>query len=242
MNVHPQINRFGEQAILLQWDFKITPENLFWLLGIKEFIAVELFKSKVYIINTYNSLLINYDESIEYIYDDLLSLERIDFQNIKPSIYTSKLYKIPVCYDLDFGLDLEELALEKKRSVSEIIYLHTAPVYTLYFMGFLPGFLYLGGMDESLKMSRKKEPRKSVLKGAVGIAENQTGIYPKSSPAGWQIIGNSPINLFDLNSEKPNIFNAGDRIQFYEISKEEHAVIREKSIQNKFNLRAETNV
>ena len=109
--------------------------------------------------------------------------------------------------------------------------MHTAPVYQIYFIGFLPGFLYLGGLDEKLQISRKKTPRRSVEKGSVGIGENQTGIYPKNSPGGWQILGKCPVELFDKNEALPSVFSAGDKIKFDAVSKEEFYRI-EKEIEN----------
>lgn len=228
MQVNPRINRLGAQAILLQWDFEISPENLKFLLSVKKYIAQNVVKQEVEITNTYNSLLINYVSSIESVYSDFERLKALDFQSIPVEAVASKLYRVPVCYDAEFGLDLELLAKEKSLTIDELIRLHTAPEYTLYFIGFLPGFLYLGGMDERLKMPRKSEPRASVLKGAVGIAENQTGIYPNSSPAGWQIIGNCPVALFDPKSDPPCPFAAGDRIQFYSISKAKYDKIQQE--------------
>lgn len=228
MHLKPGINRLGEQAILLQWDFKISPENLKFLLSVKKYIAQNVVKQEVEITNTYDSILINYVISIESVYSDFERLKTLDFQNIPLETVASKLYRVPVCYDAEFGLDLELLAKEKSLTINEVIRLHTAPEYTLYFIGFLPGFLYLGGMDERLKMPRKSEPRASVLKGAVGIAENQTGIYPNSSPAGWQIIGNCPVALFDPKSDPPCPFAPGDRIQFYSVSKEKYDEIQQE--------------
>ena len=228
MQVNPRINRLGTQAILLQWDFEITPENLKFLLSVKKHIAQSIIKQNVEIINTYNSLLINYIYSIESVYSDFERLKALDFQSIPVEAVPSILYHVPVCYDAEFGLDLELLAKEKSLTIDELISLHTAPEYRLYFIGFLPGFLYLGGMDERLKMPRKSEPRASVLKGAVGIAENQTGIYPNSSPAGWQIIGNCPVALFDPKSDPPCPFAPGDRIQFYSVSKAKYYEIQQE--------------
>src|SRR5690606_21098903 len=94
--------------------------------------------------------------------------------------------------------------------VEEIISRHLSSIYTVYFIGFLPGFLYLGGLDKTLQIARKKSPRKRVEKGAVGIGENQTGIYPKDSPGGWQIIGNSPIEILDKNRLPPCPISPGD--------------------------------
>ena len=242
MNLKPRIIRYGERAILLQWDFKIASENLQFILSIKKYLCDFYIKRKVYINNTYNSLLVVYRISIDCIYDDLLYLKTLDFSTIKLLRSSGNFYRIPVCYDLEFGLDLEFLATQKSMQVNEIINLHTAADYTLYFMGFLPGFLYLGGMPETLAYPRKIHPRKSILKGAVGIAENQTGIYPTSSPAGWQIIGNSPVNLFDKNKTKPSPFKAGDRIKFYEITLKEHQLITNDIAQGTFQLKPETDV
>lgn len=228
MYLKPGINRLGEQAILLQWNFEISPENLKFLLSVKKYIAQNIVKQEVEITSTYSSILINYVNSIESVYSDFERLKALDFHNIPLEIVASKLYRVPVCYDAEFGLDLELLAKEKSLTIDEIIHLHTAPQYTLYFIGFLPGFLYLGGMDERLKMPRKSEPRASVLKGAVGIAENQTGIYPNSSPAGWQIIGNCPVALFDPKSHPPCPFAPGDSIQFNSVSKEKYNEIQQE--------------
>ena len=95
-----------------------------------------------------------------------------------------------------FGIDLDEIAQKKKLSIDEIIELHTTPKYQVFSIGFLPGFLYLGGLDKRLHFDRKSVPRLAVKKGAVGIGGMQTGIYPKTSPGGWHIIGNSPVIFF----------------------------------------------
>ncbi|MGB5944057.1 MAG: 5-oxoprolinase subunit PxpB [Leeuwenhoekiella sp.] len=229
----PKISRLGKQAILLQWDFEIRPDYLFWLLAVRKKLKAETLKSNIQITNTYNSLLINYNDTIGFIYNDLVLLERLDFSLISVGELESKLFRLPVCYDKQFGLDLDELSSRNSVSIADIIQLHSVPIYTIYFLGFLPGFPYLGGMDERLKISRKNEPRKAVKKGAVGIAENQTGIYPKSSPAGWQIIGNCPVNLFDPKAKNPSPFSAGDRIQFYPVSKAEHEEVQSAEFQFK---------
>jgi KipI family sensor histidine kinase inhibitor len=101
----------------------------------------------------------------------------------------------------------------------------------------LPGFLYLGGLDKKLQISRKIQPRMLVQKGAVGIGENQTGIYPKSSPGGWQIIGNSPVPLFDKNRLPPCEISAGDKVKFYQVSKSEFEKISEEITQGKFQFK-----
>ncbi len=104
----------------------------------------------------------------------------------------------------------------------EVIRLHTGHTYVVYGIGFLPGFMYLGGLPETLEVPRKSAPRLEVRKGSVGLAGKQTGIYPQQSPGGWNIIGNCPIPLFNVEKEQPCFVNVGDRIQFYAINKGEY--------------------
>jgi inhibitor of KinA len=131
-----------------------------------------------------------------------------------------------VCYDSIFGLDLIEISKQKGMSEDAIIKLHSQTFYTVYFIGFLPGFLYLGGLDEKLYFPRKETPRLKVEKGAVAIGGKQTGVYPNISPGGWQIIGNSPISFFDSSKGEPCFAKSGDKIEFYAISKEKYDDIK----------------
>lgn len=141
-------------------------------------------------------------------------------QHIKSNEEQSRLIKIPVCYDEKFGIDLIRIAEEKKLSKEEIIQLHTTKQYRVYMLGFLPGFPYMGEVDERIAMSRKSQPQ-SVAAGSVGIAGKQTGIYSLSSPGGWNIIGRTPLQLFDQSKDEPTLLRAGDIVEFYSISKEE---------------------
>ena len=130
------------------------------------------------------------------------------------------LHRIPVCYEPPYGMDLAALATEKQLSVPAIIDLHTARRYRVYMIGFLPGFAYLGPVDEQLITPRKPQPV-TVPAGSVGIAGAQTGIYPLSSPGGWTIIGRTPLKLFDPHAETPVPLKAGDEVQFFAVGKEE---------------------
>ncbi len=239
---YPQIKPMGDRAILIDFDQKLDENLLGKLLNFKEFIEKELLEDKVEVINTYCSLLIIYPCTIENIYEKVSAINRlISTANIGNN-YNSKVFKIPVCYEEEFGLDLAYLSKEKNLEISEIIEIHTAPLYTVFFIGFLPGFLYLGGLDNRLQISRKTTPRIKVQKGAVGIGENQTGIYPKSSPGGWQIIGNSPITFFDKNIDPPCEISPGDKVKFYSISKDEYLQISKEIEQGKFHLKGENYV
>jgi inhibitor of KinA len=110
---------------------------------------------------------------------------------------------IPVCYGGDFGPDLEEVAGINQLTVQEVIKLHSQPTYQVFMIGFIPGFAYLGGMDARLDTPRKTTPRKAVPAGSVGIAGAQTGVYPMETPGGWQIIGQTPLQLFDAVRNQP---------------------------------------
>ena len=129
------------------------------------------------------------------------------------------MWKIPVCYDVDFGLDLQETANQLQLSITELIKYHTSPRYTVYGIGFLPGFMYLGGLPHQLEIKRKTTPRLHVPRGSVGLAGRQTGIYPQDSPGGWNIIGKCPIPMFNLKLENPCFVNVGDQVQFYAINR-----------------------
>ena len=137
----------------------------------------------------------------------------------RPALETAATrWKIPVCYDAKFGIDLEAMSKTIKLSEEEIIQRHSQAVYTVYFIGFLPGFLYLGGLDDRLTIERKSDPRLEVAKGSVAIGGSQTGIYPMNSAGGWNIIGKTPISLFDVENEHPCFAQAGDNIQFTPIN------------------------
>lgn len=128
---------------------------------------------------------------------------------------------IQVCYGGDFGPDLEEVAGRHRFSIAEVVRLHSAATYKVYMIGFVPGFAYLGGMDERLATPRKATPRKSVPSGAVGIAGQQTGVYPLETPGGWQIIGRTPLRLFDQNRRQPSLLKPGDTVIFKAIDAKE---------------------
>ena len=233
----PRVRAMGERAILIEFEPEISENTLGKVLFYKNKIENHYFEVKVEVINTYNSLLVYYDYTIENVYDEVLALKSL-FQGTKITKNTTvQLYNIPVCYDAEFGLDLKLISRKKNLSLDQIIQLHTQPIYTVYFIGFLPGFLYLGGLDKKLQISRKIQPRMLVQKGAVGIGENQTGIYPKSSPGGWQIIGNSPVPLFDKNRLPPCEISAGDRVKFYQVSKSEFLKISEEIKEGEFQFK-----
>ncbi|MCS5489717.1 5-oxoprolinase subunit PxpB [Algoriphagus limi] len=146
-----------------------------------------------------------------------LSFPSIDLNSKKEKA----TWKIPVCYGGKFGKDLERLCKEKKLTEKEFIELHSKTSYRLDFYGFLPGFMYLSGLDESLSFPRKQFPERVVKAGSVGIGGNQTGIYPIDSPGGWQLIGKTPISVFSPFENPPVKPKVGDQIVFVPITEDE---------------------
>lgn len=131
---------------------------------------------------------------------------------------STTIWQVPVCYEPEYGQDLNSLAESKNLSLTELIQLHSEPVYRIHFFGFLPGFFYLNGLSPRLHTPRKSVPLLAVPAGSVAIGGSQTGIYPMQSPGGWHIIGRSPLNFFDIQQPVPVWAKPGEQIQFVPIS------------------------
>jgi inhibitor of KinA len=133
----------------------------------------------------------------------------------------SRLIKIPVCYDPEFGVDLDLVAEHTKLSEGEIVDLHSRGEYRVACIGFVPGFPFLAGLPKNLATPRRDVPRKEIPSGSVGIGGTQTGIYPLRSPGGWNLIGRTPLRLFDPIKNPPTLLRPGDRVRFRVITREE---------------------
>lgn len=166
---------------------------------------------------SYRSLLIQYDpahRSMERLMLDVESVLEGGWTDADPG----RLIEIPVNYGGSEGPDLDEVAAHARLSPEEVVRRHSGVDYPVYLIGFTPGFPYLGGMDASLCTPRKATPRERVPAGSVGIAETQTGIYPIDSPGGWQLIGRTPLRLFDPDRAEPFLVRAGDTVRFVPLS------------------------
>lgn len=142
---------------------------------------------------------------------------------------TGRTVEIPVCYGGELGPDLGEVARQNQLTEQEVIDIHAGGDYLIYMIGFAPGFPYIGGMSERIATPRRKSPRLSIPTGSVGIAGNQTGVYPMETPGGWQIIGRTPLRLFRPEDNPPSLLKAGDRVRFFPISLEEFQAYEEGS-------------
>jgi KipI family sensor histidine kinase inhibitor len=133
---------------------------------------------------------------------------------------------IPVCYGGEAGEDLDAVAAHAQLSTGEVIARHTSVTYRVAMLGFAPGFPYLLGLDPALAMPRRSDPRTRVPAGSVAIGGQQTGIYPQELPGGWQLIGRTPLALFDVAAESPSLFQPGDRVRFRAIDEREYQRLR----------------
>ncbi|WP_299433042.1 5-oxoprolinase subunit PxpB [uncultured Maribacter sp.] len=218
------IRPFGQHAILIEWPNIVDEAILEDILQFKTYLAKNfLFPEKWEIIPSYNSLtLVERNFPINF---NVLKHNIKQWYSKKSAVEIKReknLWKLPVCYDTDFGVDLEEVASTVNKSVEEVIALHTKQSYTIYGIGFLPGFMYLGGLPADLEVSRREVPRQKVLKGSVGLAGKQTGIYPQQSPGGWNIIGSCPVSMFKVTRENPVFVSVGDKVEFFAIERAEY--------------------
>lgn len=222
-NYSLSIRPFGVHAILVEWPNEVQEAILEDILQFTSYLELNCLNvTKWEIVPAYNSVTL------------ILREKPIDFDKLKQRLgrwYQESqivqarqryLWRLPVCYDLEFGIDLIEVSEQLQMSVAEVIEAHTSNVYTVYGIGFLPGFMYLGGLPSQLEVPRKSTPRLKVQKGAVGLASKQTGIYPQESPGGWNIIGNCPVSMFNPKSNDPCFVSVGDKVQFYSIENAAH--------------------
>ena len=161
---------------------------------------------------------INHTLPFHYICEQLNRLLPTIETGTKPQTRT---VEIPVCYGGELGPDLEIVAKVNQLTIDEVIAIHTSTEYLVYMLGFAPGFPYLGGMSEKIATPRKETPRLTIPSQSVGIAGQQTGIYPIETPGGWQIIGRTPLQLFRPNENPPSTLKAGDKVRFISISHQE---------------------
>ena len=173
------------------------------------------------IIPSYTSILLHYD--LKYFTNDLI----VEFlkQNLSLEIDIEKeegrLIEIPIYYDIEVGFDLERISRLSKLNITEIIRIHSSTVYSVYTIGFLPGFAYLGEVDKKIATPRLETPRTKIPKGSLGIADNQSAVYPVASPGGWNIIGRTYLDMFDKNLDGFSYLSVGDRVKFKPIDRNE---------------------
>ncbi len=209
-----EIKIAGDCAVSVVFGNEISESVNDRVAGLRRIVESEGLSGITGCIPTYRALLIRYDPALLR-YADLKAYIEACSENLNVSgASEAVVYVVPVFYGEAFGPDLGNVMAENGLSEDEVIEIHTSADYRIYMLGFTPGFPYLGGMDERIATPRLKQPRTKISAGSVGIAGSQTGIYPIDSPGGWQIIGRTPLKLFDVGGNPPCLLEAGNYIRF----------------------------
>jgi inhibitor of KinA len=208
----------GDRGLLLEFGDEISLEVNEKVRRMALAIREEGIEGIIEAVPTYRSLLIIYNPLILSIEELKERLGGIEEGLQRTPFPEPKLIRIPVVYGGPYGSDLDDVARYHRITPEEVIRLHCSKPYLIYMIGFMPGFPYMGDLPEALVTPRLKTPRLSVPPGSVAIAQRQTGIYSMESPGGWQILGRTPVRLFDPEKEFPVLLQMGDLVQFYPIS------------------------
>ena len=226
-----KIYNISDQGIICDFGNEITKEINAKVIGFFNYINNNLdIKNELGIINcvpSYNKIVIQYDllvtssdAIIKYI--SSIKEDSLTYQN------NQKKFDLPICYDTEYGLDLESISKQNKISIEEIIHLHLETSFYVYMMGFLPGFPFMGDLNNKLFTSRLTTPGVLVPANSVAIVEKFCAIYPFESPGGWNIIGKTPTKLFEKNKKNPSLLYPGAQVKFKSISKKTLMVMESK--------------
>jgi len=217
----PTYRIMGDRALLVELGEEIHPAINRRVRKLQMILEAHPIVGILEMVPTYRSLLIVYDPLTRTFSEIRQKIhERLPLMN-RMRIPAARTLSLPVCYGGAYGPDLSWVARHHGLTEEEVIRFHTGTVYRVYMLGFTPGYAYMGELPPEIVTPRRKTPRTHVPKGSVGIARKQTGIYPVVSPGGWQIIGRTPLELFDPDTWPPALLGMGDRVHFFEIKKED---------------------
>jgi inhibitor of KinA len=213
-DIEYKIFPIGDSSLTIEFDFLIDFQLNQFVLDLANSIDNQVFSSIIECVSAYNSLSIYYQPNRFLSFNQMKFLiekwiKEFEWRGVVNE--NQNIVEIPTIYE---GEDIENVANHCQISVSELIKIHSEPTYRVFMMGFLPGFAYLGGMNDKIAIPRKETPRLKVQVGSVGIAGKQTGIYPLDSPGGWKIIGRTNLKLFDKKQTNPILLKAGDLVKF----------------------------
>jgi len=227
-----EISQISETSVLVEFGMKISEDINKKVRTLCTYLDEKPFNGMIEYVPAFTSISIIYNpldmnsespyEVVKTILDNIIS--KLDFSLADEE----HIVEIPVCYGSEFGQDIEQVAKINNITVDEVIKIHSEGKYLVYMIGFAPGFPYLGGMSEKIAAPRRESPRTAIPEGSVGIAGMQTGVYPIETPGGWQLIGKTPLKMFDLNRNPKSLLKAGDIAKFYPISYEEYVKLKEE--------------
>ncbi|TCP23742.1 inhibitor of KinA [Scopulibacillus darangshiensis] len=226
----------GDSAIMITFGNEIKYDTHKKIKAFMDSLENDPFVGLIECVPAFINLTIFYDPLVVYnLYKKRNKTESMSPYKVVSSIIKKRLQQIdsnqelihrtvsiPVCYGGEFGPDLEYVARHNNLTTDEVIYIHSNGEYLAYMIGFAPGFPFLGGLSEKIATPRRPSPRTAIPAGSVGIAGAQTGVYPISTPGGWQLIGATPMKLFLPNDNPPSLLQAGDIVTFSPISQDEY--------------------
>ncbi|WP_210463062.1 5-oxoprolinase subunit PxpB [Rufibacter roseolus] len=232
-----KIYPLGDTAVVLQLGDEIAVETHGQVKAVVRFLNQHSFPGLIEYVPAFTTVTIYYDPWLvsEWGKSDPYAAVEENLRQMLAELETgsetepASVKEIPVVYGGEYGPDLAFVAQHTGLSMAEVIARHTQPEYLVYMIGFAPGFPYLGGMDPKIAAPRKEVPRQVIPAGSVGIAGVQTGVYPMETPGGWQLIGRTPLNLFDPNRAEPSLLQMGDVVRFVSISEQEYNALKEEA-------------
>lgn len=216
----------GDSSMLIVFGNEVSPEINRRITATIELLKNQHIEGVIDMIPSYCALLINYKPEIIPYSVIRKRLETILAMDVKTGVSAKHIVEIPVCYGGEFGPDLPYIAEHAGMTQEEVIKVHSSRDYLIYMIGFLPGFCYLGGLDERIHTPRLANPRIRIREGSVGIGGSATGIYPMDSPGGWQLMGLTPVKTFDAGRDVPILLQAGWYVRFVPIDENEFDRIR----------------
>ena len=217
-----RIREAGESAVMLELEDRIDPEVNARAIWIGETIRAAAFHGVRDVVSSYRSVTVHFDP-LRVDLDSLMGLmEQSGSTKPEGRPVDRQPMVVPVCYEGECAPDIADIAAFARCSAADVVRRHTDRVYRVFMLGFVPGFAYMGPVDERIAAPRRSAPRVRVPAGMVGIAGLQTGIYPSEAPGGWQLVGQTPLRPFDLARPTPCLFTPGDAVRFEAISLDDY--------------------
>lgn len=217
----------GDRALVAEFGNTIDPEINSRVHSLAGQITRQRIPGVTELVPTFRSLLIHYDPAVISYRTLCETVRNLEKTAGKTADTAKRVLHIPCCYGSHFGPDLADMEKLTGLGREEIIAIHSSVDYKIYMLGFLPGFVYLGGLDKRIEAPRLSTPRVKIPKGSVGIGGSQTGVYPLDSPGGWRLIGSTPVEFYSADREEPVLCRAGDYIRFEPVTSADYYDIRQ---------------